>query len=286
MASASRHTITIMLTESFMIRAFLVALFLCPLCALLGVFVTSRRMSFFGETIAHGAIGGVAIGIFLGLVNPTPTVVAFSFLVAAALLWLKENTELATDTIMALLLSGSISLGMLMLSRMKGDFRGDIHRILFGDILAVGPQDVVVAGVLLAIIAALIFTRLSHLTLLSAQEELAHVCGVRVRRLNYIFVLALTLTVAVSVRLVGILLVTPLLVIPAASARNISRNLRQQIIFSVAIGVAGGLAGVALAYHFEVPCGPAIVMTCVGLFLVTLAIRPLMFNTRRPDSQS
>lgn len=268
-----------MLTESFMVRAFLVALFLCPLCALLGVFVTSRRMSFFGETIAHGAIGGVAIGIFLGLANPTPAVVGFSFLIAAALLWLKENTELATDTIMALLLSGSISLGMLMLSRMKGDFRGDIHRILFGDILAVGTQDVAVAGILLVVIASVIFTRLSQLTLLSAQEELAHVCGVRVRRLNYLFVLALTLTVAVSVRLVGILLVTPMLVIPAASARNISRNLRQQIVFSLGIGVAGGLAGVALAYHLEAPCGPAIVLTCVGIFVITLLARPFILNT-------
>ncbi|MGY8653381.1 MAG: metal ABC transporter permease [Verrucomicrobiia bacterium] len=269
-----------MLTESFMIWAFLVALFLCPLCSLLGVFVTSRRMSFFGETIAHGAIGGVAIGIFLGLANPTPAVVGFSFLIAAALLWLKENSELATDTIMALLLSGSISFGMLLLSLMKGNFSGDIHRILFGDILAVGPQDVIIAAALLIVISVLIFTRLSQLTLLSAQEELAHVCGVRVRRLNYLFVLALTLTVAISVRLVGILLVTPMLVIPAASARNISVNLRQQIIFSLVIGIVGGLAGVAVAYHLDAPCGPAIVMTCVGIFIITLIARPLALNSK------
>lgn len=269
-----------MLTEAFMIRAFLVALFLCPLCALLGVFVTSRRMSFFGETIAHGAIGGVALGVFLGLANPTPAVIVFSFAVASALLWLKENTELATDTIMALLLSGSISLGMILLSRMQGDFRGDIHRILFGDILAVGEQDVVIAGILFVAVSAFVFTLLSPLTLLSAQEEMAHVCGVRVRRLNYLFVLALTLTVAVSVRLVGILLVTPMLVIPAASARNVCRNLRQQIVLSLIIAVVSGLAGVALAYHLSAPCGPAIVMTCVGLFLLTLLCRAFVRPAR------
>ncbi len=269
-----------MLTEAFMVRAFLVALFLCPLCALLGVFVTSRRMSFFGETIAHGAIGGVALGIFFGLANPTPTVIVFSFAVAAALLWLKEITELATDTIMALLLSGSISLGMILLARLQGDFRGDIHRILFGDILAVGEQDVAIAGILFLSVGFFVFTRLSPLTLISAQEDMAHVCGVNVRRLNYLFVFALTLTVAVSVRLVGILLVTPMLVIPAASARNISLNLRQQIVLSLVIAVVSGLCGVALAYHLSSPCGPAIVMTCVGLFLITLIARPLLRSGR------
>ncbi len=263
-----------------MIRAFLVALFLCPLCALLGVFVTSRRMSFFGETIAHGAIGGVALGLFFGLATPTPAVILFSFAVAAALLWLKENTELATDTIMALLLSGSISFGMILLNRMQGDFRGDIHRILFGDILAVGGQDVAIAGLLFLGVSVFVFTHLSPLTLISAQEDMAHVCGIRVRRLNYLFVLALTLTVAVSVRLVGILLVTPMLVIPAASARNLSRNLHQQIILSLMIAVVSGLSGVALAYHLSSPCGPAVVLTCVGLFLLTLCCRPLLRMSR------
>ncbi len=270
-----------MLTEAFMIRAFLVALFLCPLCALLGVFVTSRRMSFFGETIAHGAIGGVALGVALGFANPTPVVIVFSFAVAASLLWLKKNTELATDTVMALLLSGSISLGTILLSRLKGDFRGDIHRILFGDILAVGELDVAIAGGLFLLVSIFVFTRLSSLTLLSAQEDMAHVCGVNVSRLNLLFVLALTLTVAVSVRLVGILLVTPMLVIPAASARNVCRNLRQQIVLSLVIAAVSGIAGVAGSYHLVSPCGPAIVMTCVGMFLVTLACRPFLRRSIR-----
>jgi zinc transport system permease protein len=262
-----------MFTESFMVRAFLAALFLSPLCALLGVFVTARRMAFFSDTIAHGALAGIALGFWLGITDPTGPMVVFGLCVAAALLWLKENTELLTDTIMALLLSGSVSVGILVMSLMKGDFRGEIHRILFGDILAVSPTDVWLAAGLFVAVGAGLFFRLSALTLLTAQEELAAVCGIPVRRLNYLFVLVLTLTVAMTIHLLGILLVTSLLVIPAATARNVSRNLRQQIIQSVLVGLAGGLIGIVVSYYLNVPSGPTIVLTCILFFILSLAGR-------------
>jgi ABC-type Mn2+/Zn2+ transport system permease subunit len=100
---------------------------------------------------------------------------------------------------------------------------------------------------------------------------MAYVCGVSVKALNYMFVLALTMTVALSIRLLGIVLVTALLVIPAAAARNISRNLRQHIVFSIIIGLAGGASGIAASHRLNVPCGPAIVLSCIVLFAVTIA---------------
>jgi len=267
-----------MFTEAFMVRAFLAALFLCPLCALLGVFVTARRMSFFSETIAHGALTGVAIGIWMGMTELTVPVIGFGLLVAVAIIWLKENTELMTDTIMALLLAGSISLGIFILSLVKGGYVGQVHSYLFGDILAVENRDVVVAGILFAIVAAGVFLNLNVLALMSAHEDLAHVCGVNVRRANYLFVLALTITVAVSIQLLGIMLVTSLVVIPPAAARNVSCNLRQQIVYSLLIGVVGGLGGIALSYHFDAPCGATIAMSCIVLFLLTLVVRLLTRN--------
>src|SRR5215217_2666717 len=142
-ASMSRPTtiiITRMLTEAFMQRALAAALLLGPLCALLGVFVTARRMAFFSDTIAHGALTGVAIGIWLGAADLTIPMVLFSLAIAAGILYLKEKTELLTDTIMALLLSGSVALGILILSLAKGS-RGEIHGYLFGDILAISDSD-------------------------------------------------------------------------------------------------------------------------------------------------
>jgi len=272
-----------MFTEAFMIRAFLAALFLCPLCALLGVFVTARRMSFFSETIAHGALTGVAIGIWMGMTELTVPVIGFGLLVAVAIIWLKENTELMTDTIMALLLAGSISLGIFILSLVKGGYVGQVHSYLFGDILAVENRDVVVAGILFAIVAAGVFLNLNVLALMSAHEDLAHVCGVNVRRANYLFVLALTITVAVSIQLLGIMLVTSLVVIPPATARNVSCNLRQQIVYSLLIGVIGGIGGIALSYHYDAPCGATIAMSCIGLFLVSLVVR--LFTRNRNANQ-
>ncbi len=258
------------LTENvYLARALLVALFLAPLCAVLGVFVTARRMAFFSDTIAHAALAGVALGFLLGFAEPTIPMVLFSLVVALAMFWLRENTELLTDTIMALLLSGSVALGVIILSVLKG-FRAQLHAYLFGDIQAVSDGEVILAGLLAVGVICSLFAQINALSLLSAQEDLAHVCGVPVRRLNYFFVGILTLTVSASIRLLGVMLVTALIVIPAAAARNVSRNLRQQILFSLVVGVISGVGGVVLSYRFDLPAGPTVVITAIALFIATL----------------
>jgi zinc transport system permease protein len=261
-----------MFTEDFMRRALLAALLLAPLCALLGVFVTARRMAFFSDTISHGALIGVALGFLLPFLEPTVPLLLVSLLIAAAVFWLRQHTELTTDTIMALLLSGSVALGVIILSLLK--IRpGEIQRYLFGDILAIGWGEVWLAALLAVLVAAGLLFDLSPFSLLTLNEDLAHVCGVPVRRMNFIFVTVLTLAVALSIRLLGILLVTALLVIPPAAARNLSRNLRQQLLWSVAFGLAGGMSGMIAAYQLDVPCGPAIVLTCTAIFLLSLALK-------------
>ena len=266
-----------MFTEPFMLRAFLATLFLAPLCALLGVFVTARRMAFFSDTVSHAALAGVALGFWFGLANPTVPLIGVSLIVAAAIYWLRENTELLTDTIMALLLAGSVAAGIIILSLLKSR-PVDIQGYLFGDILAIGWMDVWVAAGLFAVLGTMLFARLNELSLITAQEDLAHVCGVPVRRLNYFFVIVLTLTVAITIRLLGIILVTSLLVIPPAAARSISQTLRQQILFSLGFGLAGGFGGILLAYQLDVPCGPAIVLTSISLFLISLPLGRLRRN--------
>jgi len=260
-----------MFTEPFMIRALLATIFLAPLCALLGVFVTARRMAFFSDTVSHAALAGIALGFWFGLANPTLPLIAVSLLVAAAIYWLRENTELVTDTIMALLLAGSVAVGIVILSLLKSR-PADIQGYLFGDVLAVGWPDVWLGAALFAFLGTLILAHLNDLSLITAQEEMAHVCGVPVRRLNYLFVITLTLTVAITIRLLGIVLVTSLLVIPPAAARGVSHNLRQQILLSVAFGLLGGLGGIVGSYQFDVPCGPAIVLSCIALFLISLVL--------------
>lgn len=269
-----------MFLEPFMQRALLTALILGPLCGALGVFVTARRMAFFSDTVAHSALAGVAIGLALGW-NPSWPMVGVSLLVALLILWLREHTELLTDTIMALLMSGFMAAGVVGFSLLRG-FRGELHRYLFGDILSVGPSEVGLAAGLGGLVLVLLFTGLSPMTLVTANEDLAHVSGVSVRRLNLLFVVVLTLVVAVSIRLLGIILVTSLLVIPPAAARNLAGNLRQELALSLGAGLLGGGGGVMASYQFDLPCGPTIVLTCVALFVVTLGLSSLR---RRPSAE-
>lgn len=257
------------LTEPFMQRALIGALILAPLCALLGVFVTARRMAFFSDTVAHASLAGTAVAFLVGLSEPTPGMLVVSLLVAASIVWLREKSGLYHDTIMALLLTGSVALGTVILSRLRG-FRGEIHRVLFGDILAVGMTELVLAALLLGLVILGAAWMLSPLSLIAANEDLAHVAGIPVRWFNYGFVVVLTITVTITIRLVGILLVGALLVIPPAAARLLSRNLRQEIWTAIALGAFSGTAGVALSYVADLPCGPSIVLVSISLFFVAL----------------
>jgi zinc transport system permease protein len=270
-----------MFTDPFMQRALLAALCLGPLCALLGVFVVARRMAFFSDTISHSALAGVALGFWWGFIDPTLPMIGVSLLVAGAMIWLKERTELLTDTIMALLLSGSVALGVLLLSLLRNpNAQGELNRYLFGDIVAISWRDVWIGGALLGVVGVGFFLQLSPMTLLAAHEDMAHVCGVPVKRLNYLFVFVLTLAVAMSIRLLGIILVTSLIVIPPASARSLSRNLRQHIVLSVVFGLLSGVGGTLLSYQFDVPCGSTIVLTSIGFFLLSLTLG--RFRSEKP----
>ncbi len=270
-----------MLTEAFMQRALLAGLFLGPLCGLLGVFVTARRMSFFSDTIAHAALAGVAGGFLLGFQEPTLPVIVFCVAVALLILWLRDNTQLLNDTIMAVLLSSSVALGVVLLSFQRSRW-ADLDKYLFGDVLSVSSADVALAAGVAVGVAGILLARLNDLTLLTAHEELAHVAGIRVRALNRVFVILLTLTVALSIRLLGIVLVTSLLVIPPATARSLAGNLRRQILLSIALGLAGAVGGVLLSYPLDLPSGPTVTLTLTALFLLSLIGGRILNRRGRP----
>jgi len=261
-----------MFSEPYMQRAFLAAILLGPLCGLLGVFVTARRMAFFSDTVAHSSLAGVALGLALGFRDPTWVMVGVSLMVALLILWLRERTDLLSDTIMALLMSTFMAAGLIGYSLLRG-FRGELDRYLFGDIFSIGPEEVVLAFILAMIVFGLLFVWLSPLTLLTVHPDLAHVAGLPVRKLNLVFVVLLTLVVAMSIRLLGIILVTSLVVIPPATARNLARNLRQESILSLAAGLLGGVGGLILSFQFNLPGGPTIVVTSSALFAISLVGR-------------
>ena len=262
------------LAEPFMQRALLVALALGPICGFLGVFVTARRMAFFSDTISHAALTGVAAGFLAGFEEPTIPVLLYCSLVAVAMLWLRERTQLLNDTIMAVLLSSSVAGGVVLLSLQRNRW-AELDKFLLGDILSVNWTDVGVAWGVAFFVAGVLLWKLTPLVLLTTHEDLAHVGGIRVRAMNYGFVILLTVAVSLSIRALGILLVTSLIVLPPAIARSLSHNLRQHIMLSFVVGVVGAGGGVLSSYPLNLPTGPTITLTLSLLFVLSLVVRRL-----------
>lgn len=262
------------LAEPFMQRALLVALALGPICGFLGVFVTARRMAFFSDTISHAALTGVAAGFLAGFEEPTIPVLLYCSLVAVAMLWLRERTQLLNDTIMAVLLSSSVAGGVVLLSLQRNRW-AELDKFLLGDILSVNWMDVGVAWGVAFFVAGVLLWKLTPLVLLTTHEDLAHVGGIRVRAMNYGFVILLTVAVSLSIRALGILLVTSLIVLPPAIARSLSHNLRQHIMLSFIVGVVGAGGGVLSSYPLNLPTGPTITLTLSLLFVLSLVVRRL-----------
>ncbi len=262
------------LAEPFMQRALLVALALGPICGFLGVFVTARRMAFFSDTISHAALTGVAAGFLAGFEEPTIPVLLYCSLVAVAMLWLRERTQLLNDTIMAVLLSSSVAGGVVLLSLQRNRW-AELDKFLLGDILSVNWTDVGVAWGVAFFVAGVLLWKLTPLVLLTTHEDLAHVGGIRVRAMNYGFVILLTVAVSLSIRALGILLVTSLIVLPPAIARSLSHNLRQHIMLSFIVGVVGAGGGVLSSYPLNLPTGPTITLTLSVLFVLSLVVRRL-----------
>ncbi|HWL50885.1 MAG TPA: metal ABC transporter permease [Chthoniobacteraceae bacterium] len=256
--------------------AFYVALIAGPLGGLLGSFITLRGMAFFSDAISHGAMTGVTLGFALTLArdlnDPMMQLIVSLFCVAMALLmaWLLERTTLQTDTIIAFTYTGSVALGMIMISRLRGS--QGLEGALFGDILASSAGDVWLMAGLAVLTCGFLFFNLRPLTLAVVQENLARVEGFNTRRLNYAFVVLVALVIALLLRQLGALLISGLIVVPAAAARVIAPNFRFMLAASAVIGLVGAALGVFGSYHLDTPTGPTMVLSDVALLTGCLLV--------------
>ncbi|MBU2604127.1 MAG: metal ABC transporter permease [Actinobacteria bacterium] len=255
----------------FMQRALVAGLATGILCAVIGVYVTMRSMSFFSDAISHSALAGIALGVLIGL-DPVLAAVFFSVAVAAGITFITVRTELTSDTVIGVFFSGSMALGVLLIGMQKG-YRTDLLSYLFGDILAVSTFDVVLSLGLAAVVLAIVFARSTLLLKIAFNRDLAAVEGTRVVVWDYIFMILLALTVAVSVKIVGIVLVSALIIVPAAAARNVAPDFRRLMGLAIVFGAVGALTGLAASYYLDTASGPTMVMVVVLIFVVTLVLR-------------
>jgi zinc transport system permease protein len=270
---------------AFMQRALAAGVLIAVMAGLLGVFVVQRRLSFLGAGLAHAAFGGMGLGAFVivssgllasgvGLLHhPLWIAAPFSLLAALAIAWVREHTQLSSDTAIGVFFAVSVALGVLFFSIIPPDVNLGLSLmdLLFGSILAVTGPDLVAIAVVAALAAAFLLGLWGRLGYATFDDELARTDGVPTRLLEYLLFACAALVIAVSSVVVGIILMAAYLVIPAASARLLARSLAQMTVLSVLLAVLSTVVGLALSYLVDVPSGSAIVLVQAALFLVAAA---------------
>ncbi len=257
--------------DDFLVRAVLAGCGVALVCGVLGVFVVWRRMAYFGDTVSHAALLGVVVGVVSGI-QANLAVLLVSVVVSFALLALSRRRAWTPDTLLGILAHGSLALGLVILSMVE-TARIDLLALLFGDILSVTTRDVAVVWIGAVLVLGLAAALWRPLLAISVHEELARVEGVRVALVESALMLMIAAVIAIAMKIVGILLITSLLVIPAATARRFSRGPEQMALFAVlcgAVAVFGGLAG---SWQWNTPAGPSIVVAALALFIVSGMMR-------------
>lgn len=258
---------TELLQYPFLQRALVVGVLIGLCSAVLGVFVTLRRMSFFSDAISHSALVGIALGIALHI-NPFFAAVLFSLVIALSMGWVTERTKLNSDTVIGVFFSASVALGILIIGQLHG-YRADLFAYLFGDILAVDTTDVWMAVGLTIIVAVVMFGKSKDWIRLSLNPDMAQVDGLRVRLYEYLFLLVVALTVAIALKVIGIILVSALIIIPAAAAKSLAKNFRSLMAWSMVIGVSSAVIGLLLSFQLDSSSGPTIVIVATVFFLLS-----------------
>ncbi len=252
----------------FMQRALLGGVLLGILGGILGSFLILRRLSLFGDTVGHSAMLGVVLAGLLELPT-TWTLIGFTVAFGLGVIYLIDRTNLGSDTVLCIALSTSVALGTIGFSYLEG-YRGNLLSILFGDILAISNTNLVLLLLLLGITLAWLIISLPEQILLTLNSDLALVKGVPVRSHRYLFILILSIAIALTIRAVGILLVNSFLVIPAATAKLICQQFVAFVATAAGIGALSGAIGMVISGAIDLPSGPSIVLVQVAGFLAAI----------------
>ena len=259
------------LSHTFMKNAFIAIIIITPLFGLLSTMVVSNKMSFFADSLGHGAFTGIAVGILVGGIDPMWGATLFSICFAIAITIIKNKGTSSTDTIIGVFSSTSIALGLVLMS-----FSSSLSKFssyLVGDLLSISQNQIILLiFVFIAIIVlwSLIFNKL---LVTSLNTSLANSRGMNTLLIEIIFTCTIAVIVTITIRWVGLLIINSLLVLPAAASRNISRNIRQYHLFSILIAIFSGIVGLIISYYLNTVTGATIVLVASVIFFITLFIR-------------
>lgn len=262
-----------MFRYTFMQNAFAALFLITPLLGLLGTMAVNNRMAYFSDALGHSAVTGIAIGVMLGMKNQLLCMVAFGILMAVIISRVKARGSSSTDTIISVFSSLALAAGLVILSRGGGFAR--YSSFLLGDILAITKQDILLLAITLATVVVLWIFLFNPLLLTSVNSSLAASRNVRTALVETVFIIAVAVVVMLSIQWVGILMINALLILPAASARNVARSARQYTFLSIGFSLGSGIVGLVLSYIADVSAGPMIVLLLGCIFGVTFLLKAL-----------
>jgi zinc transport system permease protein len=272
------------LTFGFMQRALIAGIAVAIVCSVVGLFLVLRRHSLFGDSLAHMAFGGIAIGLFTN-VYPLWTAFIVSILAALGITKLRQSTDIPPDSAVAILLSSGLALGIVLVS-LSGGFSVDLFSFLFGSILLVSIEDTLMILIMAAVVLAFVSIFYKRFLYITFDEEQAKVSGLQVTRLNYLFIVLASVTVIASMRLVGILLISSLIVIPNITAMMFGKGFRKTVLISVTISIFSVVLGIITSYMINLAPSGSIVLISVAIFLAILTIRQLINKAKALNKTS
>lgn len=258
----------------FVINAIVCALLIGPILGAIGTMVVAKKMAFFSEAVGHAAMTGIAIGVILGEPFSAPYISLFAYCILFGLLinYTKNRTKMSSDTLIGVFLAMSIALGGSLIIYVSGKVNAHaLESILFGSILTVNDTDIYILIVVSIIIILLLIPFLNKMLLASFNPSLASVRGVNVKLIEYVFIVIVTVITIASVKIIGSILVEALLLIPAASAKNLSKSIKSFVSYSIIFSLISCILGIYVPIHFNIsiPSGGAIILTASTIFLIT-----------------
>jgi len=263
------------LSYDFMQRALLAALLVGLTAPTVGVYLVQRRLALIGDGLGHVALAGVAIGVLTSQA-PVLTALVLAVLGALVLELVRARGRTSGDVALAIMFYGGIAGGVVIISQAPGGTPGNLNAFLFGAITTTTGTDVAVFALLCALVLAVTLGLSRYLFAVSNDEEYAVASGLPVLRLNLLLVVVTAMTVVVSMRVIGLLLISALMILPIASAQLLASSFRQTVAIGVGIGVAVSVSGVTLSFYADTPSGGTIVLLAIGVFVVCALVRALV----------
>jgi len=261
---------------SFLQNALVAGILVSAVCSILSVYIVFKKMAFIGQGISHSAFGGVAAGIFIFGTGSAAALsvqaVTLFFCVSVALLigWISRKHLVSEDSAIGIFFVASMSLGIVFIS-LRDEYTSDIFNYLFGNILAVSRNEILVIGVVAALVLATIYFLFKEFKFYCFDEEMAGVYGVPVAFMHYLLLVLIAVTIIISIKVIGIILVSAFLVIPAAAARLLTEKYETIFLYSFLLGQTANIVGLWISYRWEIPSGAAIVLILTAFFLASYA---------------